>query len=168
MSEEKMSGKEQELKKTDLLTVNSAKEAEQPFHYSAGRYGSRFLAEMRDNKKFIGSKCPGCGKVYIPPREVCGPCFAKMEEAVEVGPRATLKTFTIIRFPWIDSETGEFKPVPYGYGFFQFDGADTLFQHYFIIEDESKIKIGVRFEPIWREQRKGSLTDIEHFVVVDE
>ena len=47
MSPEEKSSKEQELQNEDLLTIHSAKEAEQPFHYSVGRYGSRFLEEMQ-------------------------------------------------------------------------------------------------------------------------
>ena len=168
MSPKEVSSKERELEKKDLLTIYSAKEAEQLFHYSAGRYGSRFLEEMQERKRFVGVRCPKCGKVYVPPREVCGPCFTKMEEAVEVGPRATLKTYTIIRFPYIDPETGDLKRVPFGYGFFKLDGADTLFQHYFPIDDESKIKIDARFEPVWREHRTGSVRDIEHFVLVED
>jgi uncharacterized OB-fold protein len=168
MSPTEKSSKEQELQKEDLLTIHSAKEAEQPFQYSVGRYGSLFLEEMQERKRFVGARCPKCKKVYIPPREVCGPCFAKMEEAVEVGPGATLMTYTIIRFPYIDPETGDLRPVPFGYGFFQFDGADTLFQHFFPIDDESKIKIGLRFEPVWREERTGSVRDVEQFVLVDD
>jgi hypothetical protein len=168
MSPAEKSSKEQELQKEDLLTIHSAKEAEQPFHYSVGRYGSRFLEEMQKNKRFIGVRCPKCGKVYLPPREVCGPCFAKMEEEVEAGPNATLETYTIIRFPYIDPETGDLRPVPFGYGFFKIDGSDTLFQHYFPIDDESKIRIGLKFRPVWREERTGSVRDIEQFVLLED
>ena len=168
MGSTEMSTKEKELRKKELLIINSAKEAEQPFCYSAGRYGSRFLTEMQERKRFVGVRCPKCAKVYIPPREVCGPCFTKMEEEVEVGPRSTLMTYTIIRFSYIDPETGDIRPVPFGYGFFKLDGADTLFQHYFPIDDESKIKIGARFEPVWREDRQGSVRDIEHFVLIGD
>ena len=70
MSTEERSSKEQELQKEDLLTIHSAKEAEQPFLYSVGRYGSRFLEEMQKNKRFVGVRCPKCRKVYVPPREV--------------------------------------------------------------------------------------------------
>ena len=90
-----------------------------------------------------------------------------MTEFVEVGPKGTIGTFTILRYAFIDPETGEQKPVPYGYGFIRFDGADTLFHNYISIEDESKIKIGARVEPVFSEERKGNVKDILCFKVID-
>ena len=142
-------------------------DAVQPFAYSVGMHGSRFFAEIRDNKRFLGVKCPRCGKVYIPPRGVCGDCFVEMKEWVEVGPKGVIGTFTILRYAFIDTETGAQKPVPYGYGFIRFDGADTLFQHYINIEDETKIRVGARVEPVFARERKGSIRDIEYFKVID-
>ena len=139
----------------------------QPFNYAVGLHGSKFFYELKENKKIIGIKCPKCGKVYVPPRRVCGPCFVENKEWVEVGPNGSLETYTILRFAFVDPETGDFKPVPYGYGFIKFDGADTVFQHYVEIEDESKIKVGARVEPIWASETKGTIRDIEFFRVID-
>ena len=72
-----------------------------------------------------------------------------------------------IRRSDIDPETGEQKPIPYGYGFIQLDGSDTLFQHYISIDDESKVKIGARVEPVFSEERKGTIRDIQFFRIVD-
>jgi uncharacterized protein len=142
-------------------------EAAQPFDYAVGMHGSRFFKELRDNKKIMGIKCPKCGKVYVPPRGVCGPCFQEMDEFVEVGPGGVIGTYTILRFAFIDPETGHQKPVPYGYGFIKLDGADTLFQHYIDIVDEKKIKIGARVEAVWANERKGTIKDIQYFRVVE-
>jgi hypothetical protein len=90
-----------------------------------------------------------------------------MNEWIEVGPLGTIGTFTILRFAFIDPETGHQKPVPYGYGFIKLDGADTLLQHYIDIKDENKIKIGARVEPVFAEERKGSMMDIEYFRIID-
>jgi uncharacterized OB-fold protein len=154
-----MSDKEQ-------LIIESG-EAEQPFDYAVGMHGSKFFMEIRDHRRFLGIKCPGCAKVYVPPRGVCGKCFVEMDEYVEVGPGGEIGTFTILRYAFIDPETGEQKPIPYGYGFIKLDGADTLFQHYINIEDESKVTIGARVEPVFSEKRKGSIRDIEYFKVID-
>lgn len=142
-------------------------DAVQPFAYSVGMYGSKFFTEIRDNCRFLAVRCPKCKKVYIPPRAVCGDCFVEMKDWVEVGPKGVISTFTILRFAFIDPETGAQKPVPYGYGFIKFDGADTLFQHYISVEDETKIKVGARVEPVFAKDRKGSIRDIEYFKVID-
>ena len=142
-------------------------EARQPFNYAVGMHGSLFLQELRDHRRFMAVKCPRCQKVYIPPRRVCGTCFVEMNDFVEVGPEGTIGTFTILRYAFIDPETGEQKPVPYGYGFIRLDGADTLFQHYIDIQDETKIKIGARVRPVFADERKGTIKDIEYFQIVD-
>jgi uncharacterized protein len=139
----------------------------QPFAYSVGMHGSKFFTEIRDNQRFMGVRCPKCKKVYVPPRGVCGNCFVEMKDWVDVGPKGVIGTFTILRFAFIDPETGAQKPVPYGYGFIKFDGADTLFQHYISVEDETKIKVGARVEPVFAKNRKGSIRDIEYFKVID-
>lgn len=142
-------------------------DAEQPFAYSVGMHGSKFFTEIRDNGRFMAVRCPQCRKVYVPPRGVCGDCFREMKEWVEVGPKGRIGTFTILRFAFIDPETGTQKPVPYGYGFIKLDGAGTLFQHYISVEDEGKIRIGARVEPVFSQDRKGSIRDIEYFKVIE-
>ncbi len=153
-------------KEMELLTKGSG-EAEQPFRYSVGRWGSKFLIELRDHKKLLGIRCPKCQKVYVPPRQVCSPCFQRMEELVELSDKGTLVAFTIIRFSFIDPETGITKPVPYGYGFIKLDGCDNFFQHFINIEDESKVKIGARVQAVFSEERKGNLMDIKYFGVIN-
>lgn len=154
-------------KEIELLSKNSG-ETEQPFRYSAGRWGSKFLVELRDHKRLLGIRCPKCQKVYTPPRQVCGPCFQRMEELVELGHKGTLVAFTIIRFSFIDPETGVTRPVPYGYGLINLDGCDNFFQHFINIEDKSKVKIGARVQAVFREDRKGNLLDIKHFEIINE
>ncbi len=155
--------KEQQI---ELLEITSG-EAEQPFNYAVGIYGSVFLQELRDNARFVGIRCPRCNKVYVPPRQVCGPCFQKMEELVDVGSEGVLAAYTILRFSFLDPETGRQKPVPYGYGFIKLDGADNLFQHFIAITDERNIKIGVRVRAVFEHERHGTLRDIRHFEVID-
>lgn len=151
--------------KQELLVIHSG-DKKQPFRYAVGRYGSKFFMELRDHKKLLGIRCPKCKKVYVPPRQVCGPCFERMTELVEVGPEGTLVGFTILRFHFVDPETGQPKPVPYGYGFIRLDGSDNAFQHFMEIRDESKIRIGARMRAVFNEERKGTLADIRHFEVI--
>ncbi len=152
--------------KPELLEIHSG-EAEQPFQYAVGLYGTKFLQELRDHKRLVGIRCPSCAKVYVPPRQVCGPCFTRMEELVEVGPEGVLAAYTILRFSFLDPETGRQKPVPYGYAFIRLDGASNNFQHFLEIKDERRIRIGARVRAVFEEERRGTLTDIRHFEIID-
>jgi hypothetical protein len=151
----------------ELLTIHSSKEAEQPFRWSAGPYRSRFLVEIRDHKRFIGVRCPKCQKVYLPPKKVCGPCFTEMSEPVEVGPQGEINTFTILRFGFVDPETGATKPVPYAFGAVRLDGADGVLSHYIDYTDESHVRVGARVEAVFEEKRSGSIRDIKCFRIIE-
>ncbi len=155
-----------EMEGTELLAIRSSKEAEQPFRWSAGKYASRFLVELRDNKRLVGVRCPKCRKVYVPPKEICDPCFCVMTEPVEVSTQGVIRTYTILRFSFVDPETGLEKPVPYAYGNVQLDGADTVLSHYIEYEDEAQLKIGARVQAIFQEKRKGNMRDIKCFLVI--
>ena len=150
----------------ERIVIHSG-QAQQPFRYAVGRYGSKFFMELRDHRRLLGIRCPKCRKVYVPPRQVCGPCFERMVDLVEIAPTGTLIAYTILRFSFLDPETGKQKPVPYGYGFVRLDGSDNAFQHFIEIRDESRIKIGVRVQAVFREQRQGNLADIRHFELID-
>jgi uncharacterized OB-fold protein len=156
-----------EEKETELLTIHSALDAEQPFRWGAGRYRSRFFMEIRDHKKIYGIKCPKCGKVYVPPKRVCGPCFAEMDEPVEVGLEGEILTYTILRFSFVDPETGVAKPVPYAYGVVRLDGADTQLSHFIEYKDETKVRIGARVRVVFQEAREGNIKDIKTFELIE-
>lgn len=143
---------------------------ELPYQYSAGRYMSRFLTTLRDEARILASRCTHCGTVLVPPRVVCGNCFAEMEEFVEVGPRGTLKTFSVINFPFIDPFTGVQRPVPYGYAIVQLDGCDNGLPHFLDEIDVHKLRIGLRVEAVFKPQdeRGGAMTDILHFRVIGD
>ncbi len=151
--------------RADHLIISS--DQAQPFNYAVGLHGSKFFQELKENRRIVGIKCPKCGKVYVPPRKVCGGCFCENTEFVEVGPQGTIGTYTIVRYAFIDPETGKQKPVPYGYGFIRFDGADTLFQHFVELSDARPIRIGARVAPVFAEEMKGTIRDILYFRVID-
>lgn len=146
----------------ELLKISSG-EAEQRYHWHCGPYWSRFFRGLRDERKIYATKCPSCGRVYIPPREVCGPCFTKMEEWVEVGPEGVITCFTTVRHPFVNPSTGKPVNVPYTNVYVKLDGADTDLMHYLDDTDEEKISIGMRVKAVFREQRRGTIHDIEHF-----
>ncbi|RJP27651.1 MAG: Zn-ribbon domain-containing OB-fold protein [Actinobacteria bacterium] len=141
-------------------------EMAQPFRWTAGAYGSKFLTELRDNKKFVGVKCPKCGKVYVPPRRVCGPCYVELTELVPVSGEGEVVTYTVVSFGFVDPATGTQKPVPYGYAAIMLDGSDTVLLHFIDETDPEKITIGARVKAVFEEERTGSLLDIKHFELI--
>ncbi len=149
----------------ELLTHESG-HLEYDFSWHLGKYWSRFLAELRDNKRFMATKCPECGMVFIPPRQVCGRCYKVMEEWVEVGPEGELKGFTVVRFPYIDANHGGLKQVPFTSIWVTLDGADTRMIHFCNEHDEHKLEVGMRMRPVWAENRTGSIHDVEYFEVI--
>ncbi len=158
-----------EKPREELITINSG-DNEQPFRWAAGVYGSKFLTGMRDEKQLYGIKCPNCGKVYVPPRRVCGPCFTEMTELVPVSDEGVIATYTIVSFGFVDPATGTERPVPYTYGAVLLDGADNDMLHFINETDPEKIKVGYRVKVVFEEdgKRTGDLLDIKYFEIIDE
>ncbi|UCC59944.1 MAG: Zn-ribbon domain-containing OB-fold protein [Dehalococcoidia bacterium] len=129
------------------------------FQVSVGATGTKFLKEIRDNKTIMGIKCPSCKKVYVPPRSHCPICFDRMSEWVALSGKGSLTSYTIVRYP----EPYMPKKTPYAYGIIQLDGADTGMAHFLGEVDLDKIEIGVRLEPVFKEEREGSILDIDYF-----
>ncbi len=49
--------------------------------------------------RLLGSRCPSCGEHFFPRRHVCAKCLAEGCEAVELGPRGRLWTWTYVHVP---------------------------------------------------------------------
>lgn len=116
-----------------------------------------------ENKKFIGSKCSKCGKVFLPPRKTCGDCFAKAaEEFVELPETGIVKNFTVANYNVNERKARKLKE-PIIVGLVQIDGADTamITQVINIIPDE--IKEGMRVKVVWADKIKGNPKDIKGF-----
>jgi uncharacterized OB-fold protein len=121
--------------------------------------GSRFLIEMRDNKKIMGTKCTTCDLVYVPARSVCKHCFAQLDQWVEVSDKGTLLTYTVA------GQSNGVQPIdpPIIYGIVQLDGASTGLVHMLSEVDFEKLVVGMRVRAVFREKRVGSILDIKYF-----
>ncbi len=139
-----------------------------PYEWSIGLYGSRFFHEIIKNGRFIGIKCEGCGKVYVPPRRVCGPCFRELHELVPLSDTGVITAFSVVNYPFIDPNTGSQRPIPYTYGYIQLDGADNIFSHIINETDLSKIKVGMKVRAVFQEraEMKGNIEDIKYFDII--
>jgi uncharacterized OB-fold protein len=153
----------------DTEALSITRTADMSYKYHAGSCYSRFLQELRDNKRIVGVKCPKCGKVYVPPRIVCRDCFVTMEEIVPVGDEGTLLAFTITNFAYTDSKTGMPKQIPYTAAYIKLDGVDSNIVHCLDETDEGNIEAGMRVKAVFSDERTGDyFHDIDHFTVLQE
>ncbi|MBA7665273.1 hypothetical protein ES703_73343 [subsurface metagenome] len=132
-----------------------------PNTYYAGMVGSRFLIELRDNKKILGIKCPTCNRVYVPPRSTCKDCFGKLSELVEVSNKGTLLTYAVAYQP----QPVQPVEVPIAYGIVQLDGADTGLAHMLGEVDPEQLKVGMKVKAVFKvkKERVASILDIKYF-----
>ncbi len=136
-----------------------------PYRWFAGEVGTRYLESLRDERKFLGTRCPKCGKTYHIPRRNCPECLAECSQWVELGSAGTLESYTVVRehHPQLSP-----LPLPYGYGIIKLEGADTGFLHLLGEFEEGGLAVGARVEAVFSDAREGNILDVRYFRPVGE
>jgi uncharacterized OB-fold protein len=147
------------------------------YRYKAPRLLEEFAQGLKE-KKLIGSLCRGCGKVIVPPRNLCGRCHRIMDGRIVVSEKGTITCF-IISPP---AKKGKFKifgldPVEMGVikedevimpVFVQFDGSDSNVATVLYKADPEKVHIGMRVKVLWAKEPLGALSDLEGVEPLEE
>ena len=140
--------------------------------FATGPVMGKFLKGLKD-KKIIGNKCPKCGRMQMPPREVCAECRVRVDEFVEVGPKGEVRYMDIVYYAMPDPLTGVARETPYGSINILLDGCkgnETL-PHFIRRDQIEKIQMGwnekkgTRVRPVWEENRIGDIWDIKYFEI---
>ena len=113
------------------------------------------------NGKIMGTKCPECKRVLVPPRIFCEECFVDTDEWVEVSTSGEILTFAESYF----GLQGQRLEQPWYIGIVKLDGADGGLFHR-IVKGDSEIAIGGRVEAVLADERKGHIMDIVNFKTV--
>jgi len=150
------------LKKT--ISVNQA--------FVTGPIMGNFLNALKE-KKIITNRCPKCGRMHFPAREVCAECRVRAEEWVEVGPKGQVRYMEYVYYSFPDPLTGESRETPYGMIMVLLDGCkgNDIFMHLIRSDQIDRIqggrneKSGTRVRPVWNEHRVGSIFDIKYFEI---
>jgi len=136
-----------------------------PYRWAIGPVFTRFFEELKD-KKIMGTKCSKCNRVLVPARKFCPRCFEETTEWVQVSDKGTIRTWSLITFEF----SGQPMPPPYIVGLIDLDGADVAFSHFIggidlsdIEKVKDRVRIGMRVEAKWRDERRGNIHDIEYF-----
>lgn len=130
-----------------------------PYNWQAGETASRFLLTLKNERRFVGKKCPKCAKVLVPPRKSCPTCFVETGDWEDVSDQGLVETFTIVR-----RDTGilPMKP-PFAYAVIRLDGADTGLVHLLGEVEPEAVRAGMRVKAVFAEGRTGKLLDVKYF-----
>jgi uncharacterized protein len=136
------------------------------YTYFAGETASRFFAELRDNQRIMGCRCPQCHRLVVPARSYCDACYVPTGDWEEVGSRGTIEAFTILTtaFPGLPEP-------PLVIAFVTLDGADSAVLNFVEGVDLTDSDSAGRFlfdndrvRVVFSDVRQGRITDF-HFEV---
>ncbi|HEY4409800.1 MAG TPA: Zn-ribbon domain-containing OB-fold protein, partial [Acidimicrobiia bacterium] len=144
--------------------------AERPYqlelHYdhAYGPYYGRMFDELAFDRRILGTSCPQCKSVLVPPRELCDVCYVRTERWVDVSDTGVLKAFSIIHLKFV----GQTREPPYVYAEITLDGAATRLVHTIGGIDVDKaadtLRPGMKVRAVWKDDKPtGTLEDILHF-----
>ena len=145
--------------KTDIFTSKGMVKAD--FTFWVGLAMDKFYDGTKE-QKFIGTKCSKCGKIFLPPRNRCGDCFAKAEEFVDLPETATLKNFTATTWKITERKVRKGNKDTL-VGLVQVDGADSAFVTEILNTTEDKLEEGMKLKVVWAKRIKGHPQDIAGF-----
>ena len=131
------------------------------FNFWVGIVMDKFYDGLQE-KKFIGTKCSKCGKVFLPPRNRCADCFAKAEDFIDLPETGILKNFTVTNYKITERKSRTVKKDQI-VGLVQIDGADTAMVLPIININPEDLKIGMKLKVVWAKNIKGHPDDIAGF-----
>ncbi len=132
------------------------------YNYRIGPYMTRYLEGFKE-RKILGSRCPDCKKIAVPPRKYCGVCNKVMEEMVELPQEGTLENFTVGHV--VMEKGGRLSPAerPYVLGLIKLDDNASLLLHRVEGVDPGKVEAGMKVKAVWKDQVEGDYEDLDHF-----
>ncbi|MFW2830436.1 OB-fold domain-containing protein [Sphingomonas sp. ID0503] len=138
------------------------------YEHAYGPYYGRMFDEIRANGTIVGVRSPGVDSALLPPREIDDVTHARTGTWKACADTGTIRACSIINM----EVYGQTREVPYVYAEIVLDGASTRMIHVIEIDDletaKKTIKPGTRVKAVWTKgERKGRVSDIERFEVID-
>ena len=134
--------------------------------YSLGELSPFFRAIIND-KQLLTSKCPKCGKRWMPPRGECPDCYEEVDW-VPISGEGTVVACSYVYFKGHGVELLGYLDLPYVYALIHLDGTDTYMSHGIKPKSQKmgEIKTGSRVKAVFKDMRRGTIGDF-YFVPVD-
>jgi uncharacterized OB-fold protein len=130
------------------------------YQFTAGLAQSRFLKGLTEGR-FLGQRCPKCGKVYVPPRGSCPTDGVPTTDEVELGNSGTVTTYCVVNVPF----QGQSIEIPYICAQILLDGANLAFMGLIQEVPADQVRMGMRVEAVWlpREQWGPTMASVKYF-----
>ncbi len=129
------------------------------YAWSLGPHGAKFFEALRSEKRIFGIRCSSCKGVLVPPLPVCGRCFKPMDEWVELPPTGVARGIV----PYLLEVPDQRLKPPVIFAKIHLDGASSSFTHILRGVESKNPPPSVRVRAVWREERVGSLEDMDFF-----
>jgi len=131
------------------------------YHYTAGVAGEEFRRELKENGRFLSSKCANCKTVYIPARMFCPSCFVEIKENTPLAKPGFVYSYTTVSH----NRAGEPLNEPLTLALVKFEGVKGGIVHRLQADQPNDVSFGMKVVPILKDQgqRTGALTDIIAF-----
>jgi len=130
------------------------------YAFTAGQAQSRFLKGLSEGR-FLGQRCPRCGKVYVPPRGSCPTDGVPTTDEVELGNTGTVTTYCVVNVPF----QGQAIEIPYICAQVLLDGANLAFMGLIQEVPTDQVRMGMRVEAVWvpPEELGPSMASVRYF-----
>jgi uncharacterized OB-fold protein len=151
------------LEKVDKMHQAIAWHGDMPItsRYTAGIAGEKFFRTIKDEARFLGTRCDSCDLIYVPATMFCERCFAELDEWVEVSSTGRVFAFTVL-FRDLDDQVLD---TPRVLAYVKLDGCDGGLIHYLDEIDQRELYIGLEVEAVFKDEadREGSILDVSYF-----
>ena len=130
---------------------------EYPFKRTTGPVVGAFLTGLREGI-LVGIRGAD-GHVLVPPTEYDPVTGEDLTDMVEVGPAGTVTGWAWVRTPPPKAPLDH----PFAWALIQPDGADTAMLGAVDAGSVDAMSTGMQVEPVWADEREGSITDLAHW-----
>ena len=130
------------------------------YHYTAGVAGEEFRRELKENGRFLASKCSKCKNSYVPARMFCPTCFIEIRETRTIEEPGYVYSYTTVN----RNRSGE-PSEPVTIALIRFEGVKGGIVHKLNINESGRVTFGMKVVPMLKgiAERTGALTDIIAF-----
>jgi hypothetical protein len=134
---------------------------EADYLYTTGLAGERFFRELKENGRLVGTYCPRCDVLLLPPKVFCEVCFSSLDQWEEIPNKGRVVSFTVAH----TDRQGEPLLHPEVWLMVGFPGVRGGLIHRTNLPVDAVV-IGMEVQAVYTEERRGSLADIKYFKAI--